>query len=85
MTFGRKRSIVEDPTTQVDDDDYDDRKLPLGYEYYNEESLESQLSGTTGLRPGEEALRREVDMDRGKSFGRRRKQIPDDLEKGQRH
>jgi hypothetical protein len=86
MTFGRKRSIVEDPTTTVDDDDYDDdRKLPSGYEYYNEESLESQLSGTTGLRPGEEALRREANMDRGRSFGRRRKQAPDDLEKGQHH
>lgn len=78
MTFGQKRSIVEDPTTEVDDD----RQPPLGYEYYSAQSLESQLSGTAGVRSGKEALRREGDIDRGRSFGRRRKQGADDLEKG---
>ena len=82
MTFGQKRSIVEDPTTQVDDDD---RQPPLRFEYYNEEILESQSPGTTGLRSDEEALRQEGDIDRGRSFGRRRKQVPGDLEKGQQH
>lgn len=82
MTFGETRSIVEDPTTEVDDDD---RQPPLGYEYYNAETLESQLSGTTGVRSGKEALRREGDIDRGRSFGRRRKQDPVDLEKGPQH
>ena len=81
MTFGEKRRIVDDPTTELDDD----RQPPLGYEYYNEETLESQLSGTTGFRPNEESLRREGDIDRGRSFGRRRKQVADDLEKGPPH
>lgn len=77
MTFGEARRIAEDPTTEMDDD-----RPPVRYEYYNEETLESQLSGTTGLRPSQEALRREGVIDRGRSFGRRRKQVPDDLEKG---
>ena len=81
MTFGQKRRIVEDPTTQVDDD----RQPPMGYEYYNAETLESQLSGTTGLRPHEDVLRQEGDIGRGSSFGRRRKQVPHDLEKGPQH
>jgi hypothetical protein len=73
-SFDEKRRIVEDPTTQIDDD----REPRSGYEYYSEESLDEQLSGITA----NEGPRGYGDIDRGKSFGRRRKRAPDDLENG---
>jgi hypothetical protein len=77
-SFGQERRIVEDPSTQVDDD----QQPPSGYEYYNEETLERRLSGTTATRASDEDLGRNRDIERGRSFGRRRKQVQADLEKG---
>jgi hypothetical protein len=77
-SLGQSRRVVEDPTTQVDDD----RQPQLGFEYYREESLERQLSGTAAVRR-DDGVRRDGDtIERGRSFGRRRKQVPGDLEKG---
>lgn len=79
-SFGQNRRIVEDPTTQVDDG----RPPQTGYQYYGEESLDRQLSGTTAIRQDDEPLQRNEDMERGRSFGRRRKTVRVvDLEKGQ--
>jgi hypothetical protein len=83
-SFGQSRRIVEDPTTQVDDD----RPAQSGYEYYEEYSLDRQLTGTTSINQiEEEALQRNNEdvVEMGKSFGRRRKQVPVDLEKGRLH
>jgi hypothetical protein len=76
-----KRLVAEDPSTQVDDD------LPTkeGYTYYPEERLGRQSAGTTEVRGREESQERGVqqsDIDRGRSFGRRRKKVQIDLEKG---
>lgn len=86
-SFGQSRRIVEDPTTQVDDD----RPAQQGgYEYYSEDNLDGQLlSGTTAVKQQieEEALQqRNEEIERGRSFGRRRKTVRVvDLEKGQGH
>lgn len=73
-SLSQKRRIVEDPTTELDDD----RQPQSGYEYYGEESLDEQLSEITA-NEGQRGCRA---IDRGKSFGRRRKHVPEDLEKG---
>jgi hypothetical protein len=81
-SFGQNRRIVEDPTTQVDDD----KQPELVCRYYNEESLDWQLAGTTAIRLHEGEVRGNGgDMEQGKSFGRRRIQSPADLEKGPQH
>jgi len=75
-SFGQK--IVEDPSTQVDED----RDPHLHYENYTEQNLDSQLSAE---RADENHLMasHNVDVERGKSFGRRRrKPVAHDLEKG---
>lgn len=74
--FGQSRRIVEDPTTQVDDD----RQPQSGFGYYNAAALDRQEAGATGS--DEDDVRREAGIDRGTSFGRRRKQVQVDLEKG---
>jgi hypothetical protein len=75
-----KRLVAEDPSTQVDDD----RPMKEGYSYYPEERLERQLAGTTETRrpEGQDPLVQRSDLDRGRSFGRRRKKVQIDLEKG---
>jgi hypothetical protein len=77
--MGGKRRMAEDPATQVDDD----RPSQQGFTYYAEEDLNKQLSGTTEEkeRVSEERVMRDTDIDRGKSLGKRRKQVQD-LEKG---
>ena len=82
MSFGQKRRVVEDPSTNIEDGRQQVRQEQLAYAYYNEEELDRQVSGTSiaGLRV-DEGISRD-DIARGKSFGRRRKQVQGDLEKG---
>ena len=59
------------------------RQEQLAYTYYNENELDRQMSGTsptTGLNV-DQGFQRD-DIERGKSFGRRRKRVQGDLEKG---
>ena len=75
----QERRIAEDPSTQVDDD----REPQLRYEYYEEEVLDRQLPGELSHKRDNLGADRDADIQRGKSFGRRRRQVPTDLEKGQ--
>ena len=80
-SFGQSKRIVEDPTTQVDDD----RQPQTRYEYYKGDGLDRQLSGTPTVRQNDESLQRNEDIERERSFGRRRKPTQVDLEKGRQH
>jgi vacuolar-type H+-ATPase subunit B/Vma2 len=84
MSFGQK--IIEDPSTQVDDD----RESDLHYESYSEEKekADRQMIAEAMGRRDENYLMAshnvDINLERGKSFGRRRrKPIEHDLEKGQ--
>jgi len=80
-SFGQRRRIAEDPATQVEDD----RPPQAGYEYYGEEDIDRQLSGSPmsgGVVRNESGQQRaNVEMNRSHTFGKRKKQ-PQDLEKG---
>jgi len=82
-SFGQRNLVIEDPATAIDDD----RNPTTQYEYYNPDTLERRVDEM------EREMNRTDDegkllgapvahVDRGKSFGRRRKQVPNDLEKG---
>jgi len=79
LSFGQQRRIVEDPSTNIDDGRQQVRQEQLAYAYYNEDELDRQTP-TTGLNVDQRF--RGEDIERGKSFGRRRKQVQGDLEKG---
>ena len=84
-SLGQKKRVVMDPATQVDDD----QGLPEELTYYTEENLERHLSVAGDMRSGVADGRNlqsppQVAVQRGKSFGRRRRQVNDDLEKGPR-
>ena len=85
MSFGQNRRVVEDPSTNIDDGRQQVRQEQLAYAYYNEDELDRQMSGTSptmgGLR-ADQAFQQRDEIERGRSFGRRRKQVPGDLEKG---
>lgn len=78
-SLGQRRRVAEDPATQVEDD----RRPLAGFEYYTEENLNRQLSGTTAVRTGSEERQpqQQGGVERGVSFGRRRR-VTSDLEKG---
>lgn len=81
-SLGQRRRVAEDPATQVEDD----RRPLAGFEYYTEENLDRQLSGTTAVRTGSDERQQQQQqggMERGISFGRRRR-VTNDLEKGPR-
>lgn len=89
-SFGQRRRMAEDPSTHIDDDRQPTQQQQI-FEYYRGNDLDRLLSGTTAtgsaLRGSEErgeAQKQQADIERGKSFGRRRRhnQIGD-LEKGQ--
>lgn len=82
-SLGQKKRVVMDPATQVEDD----QRLPEELTYYTEENLERHLSIAGDIRSGVADGRniqspQQADVQRGKSFGRRRRQVHDDLEKG---
>jgi len=85
-SFGQRRRMAEDPSTHIDDDRRPALPQQQIFEYYAEDDLDRQLSGTTAARAsGSEELegRERGDMERGKSFGRRRRRVEiADLEKG---
>jgi hypothetical protein len=87
MSFGQNRQVVEDPSTNFDDGRQQVRQEQLAYSYYNEDELNNQMSGTSptmgGLR-ADQGFQRD-DIERGRSFGRRRKPVPGDLESGAQH
>src|SRR5271170_1636647 len=87
MPFGQQRRVVEDPSTNIDDGRQQIRQEQLAYAYYDQDELDRQMSGTSptmgGLR-ADQGFQRD-DIERGRSFGRRRKQVPGDLEKGAQH
>jgi hypothetical protein len=83
-SLGQRRRVAEDPATQVEDD----RRPLAGLEYYTEENLDRQLFGTTAVRTGSDERQQQQQqqqggMERGVSFGRRRR-VTNDLEKGPR-
>ena len=85
-SLGQNRYVVEDPSTNIDDGRRQLRQEQLAYTYYGEDQLDRQVSGTFAA----EGLRVDDgvggdDISRGKSFGRRRKQVQADLEKGPQH
>jgi hypothetical protein len=80
-SFGQKSRAIEDPSTQLEDD----QRLPEELSYYTEENLERHLSNAGAQRQESVAtgLREpQIDINRGRSFGRRKRQVQDDLEKG---
>ena len=74
---GAKRRVAEDPTTQVDDRPA--QTAAQQFAYYAEENLDRQMSGTSGVSGRHLSP---ADVERGRSFGRRRK-ATGDLEKGE--
>jgi hypothetical protein len=94
-SLGQRRRMAEDPTTHIDDErDSLSQQQQQILEYYTEDDLDRQLSGMTttaaaaaGRASGTEeweGQRQQGDMERGKSFGRRRRHVQiGDLEKGQ--
>src|SRR5579859_377391 len=89
-SFGQRRRMAEDPNTHIEDDRQPSQQQQI-FEYYTEDDLNRQLSGTTASASGargsggsEERMQAQADMERGKSFGRRRRPAQiGDLEKGQ--
>lgn len=77
-SFGQKGRAAEDPTTQVEDD----RQPQLGLGYDGEDRIGPQLRGNAAVRLDDQGWSTDRDIERGKSFGRRRKQVQNDLEKG---
>jgi hypothetical protein len=74
-SFGERAQVVNDPVTEIDDD----RSPNAQYEHYNPDTLERRVDEAEA----EERLGAPVaQFDRGKSFGRRRKRVASDLEKG---
>jgi len=83
-SFGQRKRVVEDPSTQIDDND--GQRLPAELSYYTEENLDRHLSngGTVRQGNGDDRLQSPLaDVNRGKSFGRRKRQVQRDLEKGE--
>jgi hypothetical protein len=76
-SVGDRAQVVTDPATEIDDD----RSPTAQYEYYNPDTLERRVDEAE--TEAEERLGAPVaQFDRGKSFGRRRKRVASDLEKG---
>jgi hypothetical protein len=79
-SFGERAQVVKDPATEIDDD----RSSAAQYEYYNPDTLERRVDEAAAEAEAEERLGAPVaQFDRGKSFGRRRKRVASDLEKGE--
>jgi hypothetical protein len=80
-SFGQRRRAVEDPSTRIEDD----TRLPEEMTYYTEENLQRHLprEGTEGQETAATGLQvQPADVTRGKSFGKRKRQVQGDLEKG---
>jgi len=82
-SFGKPSQVVEDPVTLIDDD----RNPSTQYEYYNPDTLERRVDEMEREMnrtndEGKSSGMPVAQVDRGKSFGMRRKQVPNDLEKG---
>lgn len=82
-SFAQRNQVVEDPATAIDDD----RNPSTQYAYYNPDTLERRVDETEREMnrtndDGKLSGMPVAEVDRGKSFGRRRKQVPNDLEKG---
>jgi|SRR5271156_2719291 len=88
-SFGQKQRVGLDPATQVDEDDRTQAQMPSRF-YQDLDSRQQMRSvrivdrEAEGLRPAGTGVDGDgVEVERGASFGRRRKTTNADLEKGE--
>ena len=90
-SFGQQQRVGLDPVTQIDEDDRTQAQMPsrfYGDLDARQQSRTVRIVGTEreaeGLRPAGTGVGVDgVEVGRGPSFGRRRKQTSNDLEKGE--